>query len=97
MSCSDSAPFNGGGGKIGLTLADDTTNTFTDSGKYKNYTTAKDPKGCVYSRRDLDIGGSGTLVVNANVKNGLVCGADLKIKKGCKSGHYRRKQRGQGR
>ena len=82
VTCSDSAPFNGGGGKIELTLADGTTNTFTDTGKYKNYTTAKDPKGCVYSRRDMDIGGSGTLVVNGNVKNGLVCGADLKIKKG---------------
>ncbi|MCH5187200.1 MAG: carbohydrate-binding domain-containing protein [Oscillospiraceae bacterium] len=82
VTCSDSAPFNGGGGKIELTLADGTTNSFTDSGKYKSYTTEKEPKGCVYSRRDLDIGGSGMLVVNANVKNGLVCGADLKIKKG---------------
>ncbi|MCH5212709.1 MAG: carbohydrate-binding domain-containing protein [Oscillospiraceae bacterium] len=82
VTCSDSAPFNGGGGKIGITLADGTTNIFTDLGKYTNYTTSKDPKGCFYSRRDLDIGGSGTLVVNGNVKNGLVCGADLKIKRG---------------
>ena len=82
VTCSNSAPFNGGGGKIGITLEDGTTNTFTDTSKYTGYTTSKDPKGCFYSRRDLDIGGSGTLVVNGNVKNGLVCGADLKIKKG---------------
>ena len=82
VTCSNSAPFNAAGGKIGVTLADGTTNTFTDSGKYTAYTTSKDPKGCFYARRDMDIGGSGTLVVNGNVKNGLVCGADLKIKKG---------------
>lgn len=82
VASSDSAPFNGAGGKIELTLADGTENTFTDTAKYTNYTSSKEPKGCVYSRRDLDIGGAGTLVVNANVKNGIVCGADLKIKKG---------------
>ena len=82
VTCSDSAPFNAGGGKIGITLADGTTNIFTDTSAYTNYTTSKDPKGCFYSRRDLDIGGAGTLKVNGNVKNGLVCGADMKIKKG---------------
>ncbi len=81
VTCSDSAPFNAGGGKIGITLADGTTNTFTDTSAYTNYTTSKDPKGCFYSKRDLDIGGAGTLKVNGNVKNGLVCGADMKIKK----------------
>ncbi len=82
VTCSDSAPFNAGGGKIEITLADGTTNTFTDTSAYTNYTTSKDPKGCFYSKRDLDIGGAGTLKVNGNVKNGLVCGADMKIKKG---------------
>ena len=82
VTCSDSAPFNAGGGKIEITLADGTTNTFTDTSDYTGYTTSKDPKGCFYSRRDLDIGGAGTLKVNGNVKNGLVCGADMKIKKG---------------
>ncbi len=81
VTCSNSAPFNAGGGKIEITLADGTTNTFTDTSAYTNYTTSKDPKGCFYSKRDLDIGGAGTLKVNGNVKNGLVCGADLKIKK----------------
>ena len=82
VTCSNSAPFNAGGGKIEITLADGTTNTFTDTSEYTNYTTSKEPKGCFYSRRDLDIGGKGTLKVNGNVKNGLVCGADMKIKKG---------------
>ena len=82
VTCSDSAPFNAGGGKIEITLADGTTNTFTDTSAYTSYTTSKDPKGCFYSKRDLDIGGAGTLRVNGNVKNGLVCGADMKIKKG---------------
>ncbi len=82
VTCSDSAPFKAGGGMIEITLADGTTNTFTDTSAYTNYTTSKDPKGCFYSKRDLDIGGAGTLKVNGNVKNGLVCGADMKIKKG---------------
>ncbi len=82
ITSSNSAPFNGGGGAITLILADGTRNVFTDTAKYSAYTTEKDPKGCVYARRDFDIEGSGTLVVNGNVKNGLVCGADLKIKKG---------------
>ncbi len=81
VTCSKSAPFNAGGGKIEITLADGTTNIFTDTSAYTNYTTEKDPKGCFYSKRDLDIGGAGTLKVNGNVKNGLVCGADMKIKK----------------
>ncbi len=82
VTCSDSAAFNGGGGAITLTLADGTENTFTDTAQYTAYTTEKEPKGCVYARRDFDIAGSGTLIVKGNVKNGLVCGADLKIKKG---------------
>ena len=47
VTCSDSAPFNAGGGKIGITLADGTINTFTDTSAYTNYTTEKDPKGTV--------------------------------------------------
>ncbi len=82
VTSSDGAPFNGGGATIAITLTDGTENIFTDTADYTNYTTSKAPKGCVYSKRDLDIGGSGTLTVNANVKNGIVCAADLKIKKG---------------
>ena len=47
VTCSDSAPFNAGGGKIEITLADGTTNTFTDTSAYTSYTTEKDPKGTV--------------------------------------------------
>ena len=47
VTCSDSAPFNAGGGTIEITLADGTTNTFTDTSEYTNYTTKKDPKGTV--------------------------------------------------
>lgn len=82
VTSSDAAPFNAAGGKIGLTLADGTVNSFADTDDYTGHTTSSAPKGCVYSKRDMDIGGSGTLVVRGNVKNGLVCGADLKIKKG---------------
>ncbi len=80
VTSSDSAPFNASNGVIGITLAEGTENTFTDTAKYTNY--VAEPKGCFYAKRDMDIGGSGTLIVNGNVKNGLVCGADLKIKKG---------------
>lgn len=79
VTSSDSAPFNGGGAKIELNITDECT--FTDTQEYTSYTTTKAPKGCVYSKRDLTVGGTGTLKVKANVKNGIVCGADLKFKK----------------
>ncbi|MCD8090466.1 MAG: carbohydrate-binding domain-containing protein [Clostridiales bacterium] len=84
VSNSTTAPFNGGGSKITVYLADGTTNTFTDSSSsaYTGYVTSAEPKGAFYSKRDLTIDESGTLVVNGNYSNGLVCGADLTIKGG---------------
>lgn len=79
VTSSDSAPFNGGGAKLELNIIGECS--FSDTVKYTGYTTEKEPKGCLYSRRDLTVGGSGTLKVRANVKNGIVCGADLKFKK----------------
>lgn len=68
VTSSTSAPFNGAGGKLNIVLGEGTTNTFTDTSAYADYTSAKDPKGCVYSRRDLAVSGTGKLVVNGNVK-----------------------------
>ncbi|MCD8048862.1 MAG: carbohydrate-binding domain-containing protein [Clostridia bacterium] len=81
VASSTSAPFNAANGIITIVLGDDTVNTFVDTADYTTYTTSKAPKGCFYSKRDMDITGAGTLVVNANVKNGIVCGADLSVKK----------------
>ncbi len=79
---STTAPFNGGGSKITLYLVDGTTNTFTDNSTaaYSGYVTSSAPKGALYSKRDLTIDESGSLIVNGNYSNGLVCGADLTIK-----------------
>ncbi|MCH5184659.1 MAG: carbohydrate-binding domain-containing protein [Oscillospiraceae bacterium] len=82
VTSSDSAPFNAANGKITLELAENTDNIFSDTNKYGGYTTKSEPKGCVYSKRDLDISGAGVLTVNGNVKNGIVSGGDLKFKKG---------------
>jgi len=84
VSNSTTAPFNGAGAKITLNLKEGTTNIFTDSctAKYSGYVSEDAPKGAFYSRRDLTIKGAGSLVVNANYKNGLIGGADLEIKKG---------------
>lgn len=81
---SAAAPFNGGGGKIKVYLADGTVNTFTDNSTdvYTGYTTTDEPKGAFYSDKDLTIDESGTLVVNGNYSNGLVCGADITVKGG---------------
>ncbi len=84
VTSSTTAPFNGGGSKITLYLADGTTNTFTDNSAaaYSGYVTSSAPKGALYSKRDLTIDESGTLVVNGNYSNGIVCGADISIKGG---------------
>ncbi|MCD8158144.1 MAG: carbohydrate-binding domain-containing protein [Clostridiales bacterium] len=81
---SATAPFNAGGSVVTVYLADGTVNTFTDNSTaaYSGYLTSAAPKGAFYSKRDLTIDESGTLVVNGNYSNGLVCGADLTVKGG---------------
>lgn len=54
--------------KVILTLADNTTNTITDSSRLS---TEEDYSAVIYSKEDLIINGNGTLNVNAGYRNGI--------------------------
>jgi hypothetical protein len=47
-----------------------------------NYTNADEDCGAIYSKDDLKIKGKGTLTVNGNCEDGIVCKDDLKIYNG---------------
>ena len=66
--------------KVFVTLADGTTNTLSDTGDA--YTQESDEytvDGVIFSREDLTMNGSGTLVVNANYKHAVVSKDDLVV------------------
>jgi hypothetical protein len=67
--------------KINIELASGSVNTLTDARVYvyPDANTTK-PNACLYSSDDMDIGGSGTLIVNGNYNNGIGCKNDLRIK-----------------
>ncbi len=68
------------GDKVCITLADGTTNTLTDSSTYTyKYSALVEPNSCLFSKQDLTINGTGTLVVNGNCNNGITSKDDLKI------------------
>lgn len=66
--------------KVIVTLADNTVNTFTDSGRAA--TESEDYSAAVYSKADLVFNGNGTLEVNAGYRNGIKSSDDLKIVSG---------------
>lgn len=61
--------------KVILTLADGTVNRFADGASYADDSAT----GCIYSKDDLTINGSGTLEVTGNCKNGIAAKNKLKI------------------
>lgn len=65
--------------KVHIVLADGTTNTLTDPAEYVYEGTETKPNACLYSKDDIEIEGSGKLVVNANFNNGIGCKNDIKI------------------
>lgn len=66
--------------KTVITLAEGTTNTITDS---KNYVfpdaETDEPNATIFSKDDLTINGTGTLIVNGNYNHGIFSKNDLKI------------------
>lgn len=66
--------------KVVVTLADGTTNTFTDSTRVA--TDDEDYSAAVYSKADLTFNGNGTLNINAGYRNGIKSTDDLKIVSG---------------
>jgi len=67
--------------KVGITLADGTTNSLIDGKTYTD-TNDKAPNACVFSKDDLTINGNGTLNVTANFHNGIDTSNDLKLVSG---------------
>lgn len=59
----------------------DTKNTLTD-GKTYVYNGDEDVEGAIYSKDDLVLEGEGTLIVNGNKGDAIVCKDDLKINSG---------------
>ncbi len=66
--------------KVVVTLADGTTNTFTDSTRVP--ADDEDYSAAVYSKADLTFNGNGTLNINAGYRNGIKSTDDLKIVSG---------------
>lgn len=66
-----------------LNLKKDTINTLNDANKVAYYTVpsgnVKESKGCIYSKDNLTINGTGTLYINGNYSNGIACNDSLTI------------------
>lgn len=69
--------------KVIITLSDGTTNTLNDGTSYV-YDDAEneEPNAALYSKADLTINGTGTLVVNSNFNNGIRSNDLLKLVNG---------------
>ena len=79
LTCADSAPlYVISADKVSLTLAPGSVNAFTDAAVYTRVF-EKSPKGCISSRDDLTVNGSGELTVTGLNNNGIDCSNDLKI------------------
>ena len=76
INCASSAAiFVENADKVAITLAEGSTNTLTDGGNAET----SDADGCIYSKDDLSINGTGKLIVNGKVSNGIDCNNDIKI------------------
>lgn len=92
ITCGNGAPFYANNGKkTVVTLAEGSSNTFTDSQNYEYAVTetngetgeeSGEPNAAMFSKKALTINGSGTLTVNGNFNNGITCKDDLKIMSG---------------
>lgn len=68
--------------KVTVTLNAGTVNTFSDGASYSIDDGGSAPDAAIFSRADLTINGTGTLVVNGNYKHGIVSKDDLIISSG---------------
>ena len=68
--------------KVTLFLCENTENTFSDGAAYTGYEEGSKIDGCIYSRDDLTVEGTGTLNVTGNLKHGIVCNDDLVFSSG---------------
>ncbi len=77
ISCiTSSAVYADSADNLIITLADGTDNSLTDAYEYLPDDKAK---GCIHSKCDLTINGSGILRITGNCNNGISCKDDIKI------------------
>ncbi|MBR4345803.1 MAG: carbohydrate-binding domain-containing protein [Oscillospiraceae bacterium] len=69
------------GDKVTIKVKNGSTNTLSDGESYSD-TSEDAPDACIYSKDDLVIKGSGTLVVNGNYSGGIHSTDDVKINNG---------------
>lgn len=69
------------GEKVFITLAEGTQNTVTDGTAYSD-TSEEGPTAAIYSKADLVLNGTGSLVVNGQYKDGITSRDDLKLVSG---------------
>ncbi len=69
-------------GNMTIQLADGTVNTLSDGSSYSLSIDGSTLDACIFSKADLEIEGSGTLIVNGNSKHGIVSKDDLVINGG---------------
>ncbi len=80
VHCSTSAPLNIANGEAIITLADGSTNTFTDGTPYVYpEPSVKEPNACLFADDDLCINGNGTLIVRSSYNNGIGSKDNLRI------------------
>ena len=80
ISCEDAAPvFIVKADKTIFYLADGTVNQISDGEQYVFADGETEPDATVFAKDDLTIKGTGSLTVNANYYDGIVCKNDLKI------------------
>lgn len=80
ISCADAAPvYIIQADKTIFYLADQTENFITDGERYLFLDGETEPDAAVFAKDDLTIKGTGSLTVNANYYDGIVCKNDLKI------------------
>lgn len=65
--------------KVFLTLQDGAENLLSSGAQYSSENAASGVDGVIYSRDDLTINGTGSLVVNAAYYHGIVCNDDLAV------------------
>ncbi|MBE6679264.1 MAG: carbohydrate-binding domain-containing protein [Ruminococcaceae bacterium] len=68
--------------KVIITLADGTVNTISDGSNYSVTDSDSTLDAAIFSKADLTVNGSGTLVLNGNYKHGIVSKDDLIISSG---------------
>lgn len=81
IKCTTHSPlFIKSADKVFITLKDGTENTITDGTSYtKLADDESNVDAAVFSRADMTINGNGSLIVNGNMKNGIVSKDDLAI------------------